>query len=216
MTTSQITRVDQRSLARRQLPTRTKLRRKNKQTPGICGISACALTHSKFDHSRHQRIMRLLIIRILNSKYLNDEGERGSKHTHTHTHTYRRDAICLFQTASARRRRAGEREREQFTQSFIKQSEEGKKWIYTSTKISAEKKPKWERARRRDITLFGAYSIETTRTALDRRTSLVTVSGTRVSIRCDHFFSPLSTFSCHLAQRRRQSVRRCLLATVQY
>jgi hypothetical protein len=79
---------------------------KNKQKVRIYGICACALTYSKFDHSRHQRITLLFIIRILNSKYLNDdddEGERGSKHTHKHT--YRRDAICLFQTASAQRER---------------------------------------------------------------------------------------------------------------
>jgi hypothetical protein len=54
----------------------------------IYGVCACALAHSKFDHSRHRRITLLFIIRILNSKYLNDddvEGERGSKHSHMHT-----------------------------------------------------------------------------------------------------------------------------------
>ena len=56
-------------------------------------MSACALAHSKFDHSRHRRITLLLIIRILNSKYLNEDGDGdegeggGSKHTHIHIHT---------------------------------------------------------------------------------------------------------------------------------
>ena len=63
-------------------------------------MSACALAHSKFDHSRHRRITLLLIIRILNSKYLNedgDEGERGgSKHTHTHTRTYTGETPSAF------------------------------------------------------------------------------------------------------------------------
>ncbi len=49
----------------------------------------------------------------------------------TRISTHRRDAICLFQTASAQRER--ERAREQFTQSFIKQREEKK--VDISTKI---------------------------------------------------------------------------------
>ena len=56
---------------------RNKLLIKNKQNTRIYGICACALTHSKFDHSRHRRIILLFIIRILNSKYLNDDDDEG-------------------------------------------------------------------------------------------------------------------------------------------
>ncbi len=99
-------------------------------------MCVCALTHSKFDHSRHQRIILLLfIIRILNSKYLNtddDEGERGSKHTHIYT----------GETPSAFFKQHQEREREQFTQSFIKQRGRKKKWIFRQNLVELVKEEK--------------------------------------------------------------------------
>ena len=86
------------------------------------------LHRSKFDHSRHQRITLLFIIGILNSKYLNDDEDEGEKKGSKHTR--RRDAICFLQTASAHK------EKEQFTQSFIKQRERERKVdIYQEKKI---------------------------------------------------------------------------------
>jgi len=87
-------------------------------------VCVCALTHSKFDHSRHQRIILLLfIIRILNSKYLNtddDEGERGSKHTHIYT----------GETPSAFFKQHQERKRERTIYTKLYQTEGRKKSGY--------------------------------------------------------------------------------------
>jgi len=134
---------------------------KNKQKLRIYGICACALIHSKFDHSRHQRITLLFIIRILNSKYLNDdddEGESGSKHTHKHTH--RRDAICLFQTASE------ERKRENNLHKALSNRGKEKKWIFRQNLVELVKEEKKMRQREQEEERYHScvyvYSIEVT------------------------------------------------------
>lgn len=60
--------------------------------------------------------------------------EQGSKHTHTHTDAY----IHIGETPSAFfKQHQNKREKgEQFTQSFIKQREEKKKWIFRVKKSS--------------------------------------------------------------------------------
>ncbi len=104
----------------------------------------CALTHSKFDHSRHQRITLLFIIRILNSKYLNtddDEGERGSKHTHIYT----------GETPSAFFKQHQERERENnLHKALSNRGKEQKKWIFRQNLVELVKEEKKMRQREQE------------------------------------------------------------------
>lgn len=74
---------------------------------------------SKFDHSRQRWITLPFTIRVLSSKYLNEDGDDDEgdqererrREVNTSIRAYRRDAICLFQTASERRQGETDRER---------------------------------------------------------------------------------------------------------
>lgn len=130
----------------------------------IYGIYACALTHSKFDHSRHQRITLLFIIRILNSKYLNDdddEGERGSKHTHKHTHTTQeRRHLPFSNSIGTKREKEGGEEEENNLHKALSNREKKKSGYFDKNLVELVKKRKKiekESIRGREISFFSMY-----------------------------------------------------------